>query len=167
MRQLTDWKCRTMLFFRFKTDVSISMARPLACTILVALVSRAAAADPPVDRRVVDAKQMEAWWDDLEQNKVVATRALLKLGDQPQQTVAFLKGKLKPLKIDSGKVKALLLKLGNANEQVWKPAFEELEYFDPRLAIDLQELMDRITKSPARQRMVEVLSGRKAGSLAG
>ena len=32
---------------------------------------------------------------------------------------------------------------------VWKPAFEELEYFDPRLAIDLETLMDRYTESPA------------------
>ena len=74
---------------------------------------------------------------------------------------------MKPLTISSGQVKALLLKLGNDNESVWKPAFEELEYFDPRLAIDLQTLMDRYTESPARQRMVEIMSGREADSLKG
>ena len=47
------------------------------------------------------------------------------------------------------------------------PAFEELEYFDPRLAIDLETLMDRYKESPGRQRMVEVLSDREAGQLAG
>src|SRR5262249_30584310 len=51
------------------------------------------------------------------------------------------------------------------NEKVWKAAFEELEYFDPRLAIDLQTLMDRYKEAPARQRMVEALSQRPAGSL--
>ena len=77
------------------------------------------------------------------------------------------KKKLKPLTISSGQVKALLLKLGNDNESVWKPAFEELEYFDPRLAIDLETLMDRYTEAPTRQRMVEVLSAREVGSLKG
>jgi hypothetical protein len=42
-----------------------------------------------------------------------------------------------------------------------------LEYFDPQLAIELQTLMDRHTDSPTRQRMVEVMSGRQAGQLAG
>ena len=77
----------------------------------------------------------------------------------------FLKKKLKPLKISSAQVKALLLKLGTKNEELAKAAFEELEYFDPRLAIDLETLMDRYTEYPVRQRLVEVLSGRDADSL--
>jgi hypothetical protein len=112
-----------------------------------------------------DLKRMEDWWVELEKGDTAATRALLKLSARPKETVAFLKIKLKPLTISSAQVKALLLKLGNANESVWKPAFEEIEYFDPRLAIDLKTLMDRYTETPARQRMVEVLSGREAGSL--
>ncbi|MGP0069042.1 MAG: hypothetical protein ACLQGP_36260 [Isosphaeraceae bacterium] len=115
----------------------------------------------------VDEKSMEAWWVDLEKGDTVATRALLNLADRPKDTVAFLKKKMKPLTISSGQVKALLLKLGNGNETVWKPAFEELEYFDPRLAIDLKTLMDRYTEAPTRQRMVEVMSGREAESLKG
>ncbi len=112
-------------------------------------------------------KELEAWWVDLEKDELEATRALLNLADRPAQATSFLKEKLKPLSIDSVRVKALLLKLGNASEKVWKSAFEELEYFDPRLAIDLQELMERVTETPARERMVEVLSGREAGALAG
>ena len=114
-----------------------------------------------------DEKQMEAWWVELEKGDLVATRALLNLSARPNDTVAFLKKKMKPLTISSGQVRALLLKLGKENASVWKPAFEELEYFDPRLAIDLQTLMDRYTESPTRQRMVEILSGRDAGSLQG
>jgi hypothetical protein len=70
-----------------------------------------------------------------------------------------------PLILPSGKLQALMLKLGNENEAVWKPAFEDLEYFDPRLAMDLQSLMDRFTETRARQRMVEIMTGRPAGSL--
>jgi hypothetical protein len=92
---------------------------------------------------------------------------LLSLYDRPNEAVALLREKMKPLAISSDRVKSLLLKLNNADEKVWKPAFEELEYFDPRLAIGLEELMDQVTESPARQRMVEVLSERDAGSLTG
>ena len=62
---------------------------------------------------------------------------------------------------------SLLLILGNENEKIWKPAREELEYFDPRLAIEPEALMDHYKESPVRQRMVEVLSDRPAGQLAG
>ena len=74
---------------------------------------------------------------------------------------------MKPLAISSARAMALIGKLNNTDERVWKPAFEELEYFDPRLAIGLEELMERVTESPARQRMVEILSERDAGWLAG
>jgi hypothetical protein len=110
---------------------------------------------------------MEAWWADLEKDETAASRALLNLADRRDETVAFLKARMKPLKISAGEVRALLLKLGNEDEKVWKPAREELEYFDPRLAIDLETLMDRYNESPVRQRMVEVLSDRPAGQLAG
>jgi hypothetical protein len=112
-------------------------------------------------------KTTDASWLDLEKGEVDACRALLALGGNPREAVALIKGKIKPLTIKPVEVKRLLLKLGSADESVWKPAFEELEYFDPRLAIDLQELMARVTETPARQRLVEVLSGRDPGSLEG
>jgi hypothetical protein len=113
----------------------------------------------------VDAKQFEALWSDLEKGETPATRALLNFADRPKAAVAFLGNKLKPLTISSAQVKALLLKLGNTNEAVWKPAIEELDYFDPRLAIDLETLMGRYTEYPVRRRLVEVLSGRPVDSL--
>lgn len=116
------------------------------------------------DRRPIDEKQWETWWSDLEKGDAPATRALLELADRPNDAVAFLARKLKPLTISSAQVKTLLLKLGNANEAVWKPAFDELDYLDPRLAIDLETLMDRYTEYPLRQRLVEVLSGREPES---
>ncbi len=114
---------------------------------------------------VADDKQFEAWWTDLENGEREASLALLNFADRPKEAVLFLKTRLKPLTISSGQVKALLLKLGSANEALSKPAFEELEYFDPRLAIDLVTLMDRYTEYPVRQRLVEVLSGRNPESL--
>jgi hypothetical protein len=108
---------------------------------------------------------MDAWWTDLEKDETDATRALLNLADRREDAVAFLRSKLKPLKVSTSEIRALLLKLGTENPNVWRPAFEELEYFDPRLAIDLETLMDRYKDAPRRQRMVEVLSGWKPGVL--
>jgi hypothetical protein len=133
-----------------------------------------AAADDEKSKRPEPAREpkdgpaaFEAWWQDLEKGETEATRALLNMADRREETIAFLKARMKSLKITAGEVRALLLKLGNPNETVWKPAFEELEYFDPRLVIDLETLMDRYKEAPGRQRMVEVLSGRPAGQLAG
>jgi hypothetical protein len=111
--------------------------------------------------------KIDAWWADLEKDEIDATRALLNLADRREEAVAFLGSRLKPLRISAGEVRALVLRLGNENPSVWRPAFEELEYFDPRLAIDLQSLMDRYLAAPGRQRMVEVMSGWKPGVLAG
>jgi len=109
----------------------------------------------------------EACWADLEKGEADAARALLKLADRPKEAVAFLRTRLLPLKIDADRVQTLLVNLGSDKEETWKAAYEELEYFDPRLAIDLETLMADVTTSPARQRMVEILSQRPVGSLEG
>ena len=79
--------------------------------------------------------------------------------------MAFLKERMKPLVLDSVKLKAYLLRLGSPNEALWKKAFEDPEYYDPRLAMDLEKLMEKVAETPARQRLVEVLSCRDPGSL--
>lgn len=116
--------------------------------------------------RSADESPLEPFWADLEKGPAEATRAILKLSDQPT-AVGFLKEQLKPLKIDADFVKTLIQLLGSEDEGEWKTAFEELEYFDPRLAIPLETLMDDVTEYPARSRLVEVLSGREAESLKG
>jgi len=123
------------------------------------VAQKTAAADKPSDG-------VDGWWNDLEKTEAVAARALLNLADRPKETVEFLKTRLKPLKITADRVQTLLVNLGSEKEETWKPAYEELEYFDPRLAIDLTTLMNDVTTSPARQRLVEVLSQRVPGSLA-
>jgi hypothetical protein len=111
--------------------------------------------------------RMEAWWDDLQKGEFEATRAILEFSARPNEAVAFLARRMKPLKIDADRVKDLIEMLKSDQEEAWMPAFEYLEYFDPRLAIDLPVLMLEVTDLRARQRIVEVMSGRKAGSLEG
>lgn len=99
-------------------------------------------------------------WANLEKDEPEASRALLKLADRRDATVSFLKGKLKPLTLDVNRLMRLLTQLGKADQRDWQPAFEELEYFDPRLALDLETLMLDVDDSPTRQRMVAVMSDR-------
>ncbi|MHC5538856.1 hypothetical protein ACYOEI_11605 [Singulisphaera rosea] len=138
-------------------------AAVLACGILLHGPTRAD--DKSVSVRATQARTLEDTWADLEKADPEATTALLELADHPAESVAFLKTKLKPLKLDPDQLKTLLAELGSRKPEVWQPAFEELEYFDPRLAIGLEALMADMRETPGRQRMVEVLSGRKAGSL--
>ncbi len=147
--------------FTFRIGASGLIAATLCLSTLVSL-ALGSPGDEPVP---ADTKQLEAWWADMEKGETPATRAVLNLADRPQDAVNFLKTKLKPLAISPEQVKALLFKLGHKNEAVWKPAFEELEYFDPRLAIDLETLMNRYKENPARHRLVELLSGQDADSM--
>jgi hypothetical protein len=130
------------------------------------LTATAAAADEKRSKPA-DVATMEAWWGDLEKDELEASRALLNLADQPKETVAFLKSKMKALKIDGERVQDLLTNLGSEDDKVWKPAYEELEYFDPRLAFDLESLMRDVKEPLVRTRMVEIMSGRPADSLKG
>ena len=111
--------------------------------------------------------RLEKLWTDLEKSEPAASSALLKLGTNPAATVLFLKEKMVPLKIEAATVKELLVKLKSDKEEIWKGAAEQLAYFDPRLAIDLETLMKDVADAPARQRLVEILSNRPADAFKG
>jgi len=149
-----------------------SPAQPKLVAVIIALLAAkhlnpTACAAAPGAQKALEPEQIEACWTDLEKGEADAARALLKLADRPAEAVGFLREKMKPLKIDAERVQSLLVNLGSDKEETWKAAYEELEYFDPRLAIDLETLMSDVTTAPARQRMVEILSQRPVGSLEG
>ena len=107
-------------------------------------------------------KELDALWADLAGDEATASRALLKLAARPKEAVELCAERLKPLTIDEKRVRALLADLGSDKEETWKAAVEALEYFDPRLAIDLPTLMDEVTDPVPRARLVAVLSGDRA-----
>jgi hypothetical protein len=83
----------------------------------------------------------------------------LKLSASPDDAVALFAARLKPLKIDEKTVRDLLKDLNSDKEDVWQKAYDTLDYFDPRLAIDLPTLMTDVTDYPARARLYFLLSG--------
>lgn len=150
-----------MVFTRRVLSVALVLAAVGATTL-----PRASAAPVPVDKEAKK-KELEGLWDDLYKDEPAASSALLKLFKQPEHAVPFLKAKLQPLKLDTDRCNQLLKDLGSDDEKKWKAAWDELDYFDPRLATDLLTLMKQVTDNPARSRMVELVSERKADSLAG
>ena len=127
--------------------------------ILGLVVLSGGAGGTPPDKVLDDA------WIGLEKAEPEASRALLVFADHPSEAVPFFAERLRPLRADPDWLDVHLKNLESDKDDVWKPAFQELEYSDPRLSRSLDALMKEVTISPARQRMVEVLSGREAGSL--
>jgi hypothetical protein len=134
--------------------------------LALTLVGPLAAAPLPVNKEA-KAKELDGLWADLMKDEPAASLAVLRLYKQPEHAVPFLKAKLRPLRLDADQCTKLLKDLGSDDEKVWKAAWDELGYLDPRLAIDLPTLMQNVTDNPARTRMVELCSERPADSLAG
>lgn len=131
--------------------------RRAALASLLALPFAASATAAPVPSATQ--KELEALWADLAKDEVPATMALLKLSAKPKDVVPFLREKLKPLTIDEKRVRTLLADLEGDKEDARKAAIEELEYYDPRLAIELPALFDIVTTHTGRAYMVGLLSG--------
>lgn len=112
-------------------------------------------------------KELKMWWDDLKKAEPDCTRAILNFAKHPDATVKFMTVQLKPLQLSEEDLNKLLKQLGSKDEKIWHAAFDELDYLDPRLALGLEELFDRVKENPTRSRLVEVVSGRQRGSLAG
>lgn len=143
----------------------LSRRAVLAGLLATGLAPNGRAAPLPADPKAAR-KELEALWTDLAGDEVTASRALLKLAARPKEAVALAAEKLKPLKIDEKRVRALLADLDSEKEEKWKAAVEELEYFDPRLAVNLLTLMDEVIERVPRARLVALLSGdRTAGEL--
>lgn len=145
--------------------MSMHLSRRAALVgLLAAGLARVGRAAPDRAAPAAARKALEDLWVDLAADEVTASRALLKLATRPKEAVELCREKLKPLTIDAKRVRGLLADLGSEQEPTWKAAVEELEYFDPRLAIDLPTLMDEVTDRVARARLVAILSGDRSAA---
>ena len=104
-----------------------------------------------------DAPEERAWRNLLLSDEPHASRAVLELASSPRATVPLLQRKLKPLKTSAEEVKKLIADLASDKDDVWKPAFEELSYLDPRLALDPDAAFAEAKAPLARQRLAAIL----------
>jgi hypothetical protein len=101
-------------------------------------------------------------WADLLENEPKCTKAVLRLSKYPKATTRFLATKLPPLKLSGLELLDAVWRLGSDSEEEWRAAYQKLNYFDPRLAMGLEEILalDAAKEFPARNRLVDILSGR-------
>ena len=106
---------------------------------------------------------LKTHWNALLGTEPSSTRAILQLAKTPEATIAFIANRVHPLTLSDERLERLLDDLRSSDDSVWKAAFHELEYFDPRLALGIEDLLkrDAFQDSPARNRLVAVLSGRR------
>jgi hypothetical protein len=131
---------------------------PVASTVLLAAVTAAPAgpvpkSDPDQVRKEMDA----AWVDLLSENEQTAGLAVLRLAARSDEAAAYLKEKLRPLKLTKERADKLIENLVNKDARVARAAYEELGYYDPRLALGDKDLRDALLEKPASRRLSEVL----------
>ncbi len=133
------------------------MRLALPITLLLA-ATLAPAAPVPVDK-VAERHQLEALWKDLETyDPVVRTKAVFALLDHPRAG-AFLASKVPPLDASADQLKAWLKDLNSDDDKVWKPAYEELRYHDPRTELTLAEQIELASTDAGRVRLVGIWQG--------
>lgn len=109
-----------------------------------------------------------AWRHLLSRNEPEVSSAVLHLSRNPAETTGFLTERLRPLHLSSDRIETLLDSLQSSDDDIWRPAFQELGYFDPRLALSIEELIahDSMQESPGRHRLVSILIGTSIKNIA-
>ena len=145
----------------FSVTVSLSVIIVFLSAPPVPLCAGAVPTSQPADA------QMDGWWVDLQKPEPWASAALLNFSARPQQAVVFIGTHLKPLKLDQKELDSLLDALGSDDAKVWAPAFEKLGYFDPRLNVNLETLMNSAETTVRRNHLVELLNDEVADNRKG
>ena len=148
------------------------MNRRLLSSLSVLAFANAIAINPGVapaeSTTAPTTRPIEAAWNDLAEPEPRASIALLRLSDSPDEFVALATQRLLPLTLTQRDLATLLVELGSEDDATWRAASDRLRYVDPRLAESLGALMERLADDDqTRARLVEVMSERDAGSLAG
>lgn len=120
----------------------------------VAAVKRMKARPPatPDSRMTVGLRMLHFWQQPT--GTAIDPAALAAILAHPDQTVPFLKAKLWPLKMTQQEGEVLLGRLFSDDPKECRAAFRELQYFDIRLAMPMEEAWAKATTADHRVRLV-------------
>jgi RNA polymerase sigma factor (sigma-70 family) len=106
---------------------------------------------------------MESLWDEMWFDEPRASRAMLTaIKYIPEKDrLAFLKAKLKPLKVEKADVKKWIADLDSDKDEVWTAAMQKLDYFDPLLVLAPADAMAEAKTHRAKHRLAALLTGRR------
>jgi hypothetical protein len=104
-------------------------------------------------------KEQDECWLHLQYDEKKIMNALFRLAARPRETTSYLKSKVKPLKLEKKEAIKLIKDLDSDDEKIWKPAFETLSVFDPRLAMNVKDAFEMATPGSGQTRLVALLCG--------
>ncbi len=109
--------------------------------------------DPAPDSRMVTGLRMLRYWQQPTGTGIDPAELALFLA-HPEQAVAFLKFRLKPLRLSRKEGEAILARLFSADAKSWRGAFRELQTVDIRLAMSMDEACALARTADDRGRLV-------------
>jgi hypothetical protein len=113
-------------------------------------------------------KELDTLWNDLHStDELTVARAMFRLFAYRNDTVSYLNNRLQPLKLSKERLNALLADLASDNDKKAQAAYNELAYFDPRLALDDEALQDLLLNDPAARRLGDILCDLPINTLVG
>lgn len=128
----------------------------LPLTLLLATLAPAA---PVPGNEQAEKRRHEALWKELDAPEPVArVRAAFGFLDDPN-AAAYLKEKLPPVEASKEQITKWLKDLDSDDEKVWKAAYEQLEYFNPQLALTLPEQLELVTTDNGKRVLFHVWGG--------
>jgi hypothetical protein len=128
----------------------------LPAILLALAVPMARAADQTADR--LKATPQENLWADLASaDEATAARALLMLAKNPQDTLAYLKTNLPPVKADPKRVAQLIADLDSNQFATRQKAGEELEYLGKYIKNDLEKALASAQGIETKQRIQQLV----------
>lgn len=106
------------------------------------------------------AQQLENFWSALAgEDAARAWQAMAKMAAFPEETAAFLKGRLRPAKIDREQILKLVADLGHDQFAVREKSYRELEQLGPDAQVVFRESLANAPTFEVRKRL-ETLEGR-------
>jgi len=99
----------------------------------------------------------QAWADLAAADEAKVVHAILTPGTKPQETLAFLKANLPPVKADTQRVAQLIADLDNDKFTVRQRAAEDLEYLGKYIKDDLEKALATNPALEVKQRLQQLL----------
>lgn len=123
-----------------------------------ALARRMKTAGPPVDSRMAAGLHMLHYWQP-DRREPLNPADLAAFVTHPEQAVAFLKTKLRPIKMTRAEAEALLDRLFGDDPQAVRAALRQFQRTDIRATMTLQEAWAVASSPDHRGRLVHAISG--------
>ena len=111
-------------------------------------------------------ERMTELWEQLKNEPPKSTAAILDLATRPEEAIRFLDEKLIPLTLDEQTANELISQLSDDSGTA-RTSFEKLQYLDPRLALSLDDIIEKYDDPTILARLAEIFSDYEFGKLDG